>query len=230
MSSRGFRKSILEKGNFADKLIYFPNWAEDIFINVNKIDNFSLPELPNGFRIMFAGNIGEAQDFEHIMEAALLLKENKSIKFIFIGDGRKKEWVDKFISQNNLNDTVHAIGRFPIETMPHFFSKADVMLLSLKDNYIFSLTAPAKLQTYMAAKKPVMAMINGEARNLITESGCGLSVPACDSKGLANSILKLQAMDSEVLKNMGLSGFNYYKQYFTKDICITNLENIIKKQ
>lgn len=228
ISSRGFRQSILEKGNFANKLIYFPNWAEDIFSNINKSENLSLPELPNGFRIIFAGNIGEAQDFEHIMKAALLLKENKSIKFILIGDGRKKLWVDNFINKNNLNDTVYAIGRFPIETMPYFFSKADVMLLSLKDDYIFSLTAPAKLQAYMAAKKPVVAMINGEARNLIAESGCGLSVPACDSKGLADNILELQAMHPDKLKNMGLSGFNYYKKYFTKDICITNLENILK--
>ena len=136
--------------------------------------------------------------------------------------------VDNFINKNNLNDTVYAIGRFPIETMPYFFSKADVMLLSLKDDYIFSLTAPAKLQAYMAAKKPVVAMINGEARNLIAESGCGLSVPACDSKGLADNILELQAMHPDKLKNMGLSGFNYYKKYFTKDICITNLENILK--
>ena len=228
ISSRGFRQSILEKGNFANKLIYFPNWAEDIFSNINKSENLSLPELPNGFRIIFAGNIGEAQDFEHVMKAALLLKENKSIKFILIGDGRKKLWVDNFINKNNLNDTVYAIGRFPIETMPYFFSKADVMLLSLKDDYIFSLTAPAKLQAYMAAKKPVVAMINGEARNLIAESGCGLSVPACDSKGLADNILELQAMHPDKLKNMGLSGFNYYKKYFTKDICITNLENILK--
>lgn len=228
ISSRGFRQSILEKGDFADKLIYFPNWAEDIFSNINKSENLSLPELPNGFRIIFAGNIGEAQDFEHVMKATLLLKENKSIKFILIGDGRKKLWVDNFINKNNLNDTVYAIGRFPIETMPYFFSKADVMLLSLKDDYIFSLTAPAKLQAYMAAKKPVVAMINGEARNLIAESGCGLSVPACDSKGLADNILELQAMHPDKLKNMGLSGFNYYKKYFTKDICITNLENILK--
>ena len=228
ISSRGFRQSILEKGDFADKLIYFPNWAEDIFSNINKSENLSLPELPNGFRIIFAGNIGEAQDFEHVMKAALLLKENKSIKFILIGDSRKKLWVDNFINKNNLNDTVYAIGRFPIETMPYFFSKADVMLLSLKDDYIFSLTAPAKLQAYMAAKKPVVAMINGEARNLIAESGCGLSVPACDSKGLADNILELQAMHPDKLKNMGLSGFNYYKKYFTKDICITNLENILK--
>ena len=228
ISSRGFRQSILEKGDFADKLIYFPNWAEDIFSNINKSENLSLPELPNGFRIIFAGNIGEAQDFEHVMKAALLLKENKSIKFILIGDGRKKLRVDNFINKNNLNDTVYAIGRFPIETMPYFFSKADVMLLSLKDDYIFSLTAPAKLQAYMAAKKPVVAMINGEARNLIAESGCGLSVPACDSKGLADNILELQAMHPDKLKNMGLSGFNYYKKYFTKDICITNLENILK--
>ena len=100
---------------------------------------------------MFAGNIGEAQDFEHVMQAALLLKKEKNIQFIFIGDGRRKEWVDSFIEKHQLSDTVSALGRFPIDLMPSFFKQADVMLLALKDDYIFSLTAPAKLQAYMAA-------------------------------------------------------------------------------
>ena len=155
MSSEGFRKSIMEKGDYADKLIYFPNWAEDVFADAS---DYPIPSLPDGFRVMFAGNIGESQDFENVMQAALLLKDRKDIKFIFVGDGRRKPFVEEFIRQHSLEDTVFTPGRFPIEAMPTFFLHADAMLLSLKDDLIFNLIVPAKLQAYMSAGKPVVAM------------------------------------------------------------------------
>lgn len=225
MSSNGFSKSILAKGDFSEKLVYFPNWAENLFNNKNEAE---VPELPKGFVVMFAGNIGEAQDFEHVMQATLLLKDEKDIKFVFIGDGRRKQWVDNFISENSLQETVYAPGRFPIDMMPAFFSKADVLLLSLKDDYIFSLTAPAKLQAYMASKKPVVAMIDGEARNLISESGCGYSGPACDYKALAENIRKMKALSASELEAMANNGYKYYEKYFTLDICMDHLCELLE--
>lgn len=159
ISSRGFRNSILEKGDYAAKLVYFPNWAESVFI---KNSGGQIPDLPDGFKVMFAGNVGEAQDFEHIMQAALKLKEFKDIHFVIVGDGRKRVWVEEFVENNQLHDTVHLLGRFPLETMPAFFKQADVMLVTLKDELIFNVTVPAKLQAYMAAGKPILAMLNGE--------------------------------------------------------------------
>lgn len=227
VSSKGFRKSILDKGAYNDKLVYFPNWAEDVFTQQVPAN---IPTLPAGFKVMFAGNIGEAQDFEHIMQTAVKLKEDKDIKFIFVGDGRKKAWVDDFIQKEQLQDTVFAWGRFPIETMPAFFQTADVMLLSLKDNDIFGLTVPAKLQTYMAAAKPIVAMINGEARNLIAESECGLSCAAGDADSLANNIRLLKNKTAAELDLLGKNGYAYYQKYFTKDTCITHLCEIIKNK
>ena len=225
ISSRGFRKSILEKGDFADRLEYFPNWAEDAFSDTKA---FPIPQLPQGFKIMFAGNIGEAQDFDHIMDAALNLKERKDIKFIIVGDGRRKSFVDTFIKEHGLEETVFASGRFPIEAMPTFFKEADVMLVSLRGDYIFSLTAPAKLQAYMAAGKPVVAMIDGEARTLIAESRCGLSGPAEDSTTLTDNILKMKNMAPEELAAMGKSGLEYFQHNFRKDICMNHLCQILE--
>ena len=225
ISSRGFRKSILEKGDFADRLEYFPNWAEDAFSDAKA---FPIPQLPQGFKIMFAGNIGEAQDFDHIMDAALNLKARKDIKFIIVGDGRRKSFVDNFIKEHGLEETVFAPGRFPIVAMPTFFKEADVMLVSLRGDYIFSLTAPAKLQAYMAAGKPVVAMIDGEARTLIAESRCGLSGPAEDSTTLADNILKMKNMTPEELAAMGKSGLEYFQHNFRKDICMNHLCQILE--
>ena len=228
ISSKGFRSSIIEKGNFDGKIVYFPNWAEDIFTDPNVLNN-RIPKLPNGFKVMFAGNIGEAQDFEHVMQVALHLRDNKQIHFIIIGDGRKKDWVDNFIKEHSLEETVHMMGRFSIEKMPAFFAQADLMMLSLKDDLIFNLTVPAKLQSYMAVGKPIVAMINGETQNLIEECNCGAYCPAADSRELSEKILYLYNMQPSELDQLGLNGQKYFRSNFSKDICMNKLFSILEK-
>ena len=96
--------------------------------------------------IIFTGNIGVAQDVKAIIDAALILKEKIDIHFVFIGDGRSKIQLENFVSENNLKNTVHFLGRFPLDAMKSFFNQADVLLVSLKDELIFNVTVPAKLQ------------------------------------------------------------------------------------
>lgn len=227
ISSKGFKHSICAKGNFADKMVYFPNWAEDVIDT--DLASYEIPQLPDGFKVMFAGNIGEAQDFEHILAAAHKLKDNKEIKWIILGSGRKKEWVINYIKENGLQDTVHLMGSYPVDAMPAFFSKADVMLVSLKDELIFNLTVPAKLQAYMAAGKPVVAMLNGDAAQLVDEAKCGLASSAGNSDGLVHNILQLKDMNKDELTSLGMNGREFYKKYFDKTRCIDHLCELLSK-
>ncbi|MDC8105117.1 glycosyltransferase family 4 protein [Chryseobacterium sp. PTM-20240506] len=226
ITSQGFRKSINQKGNFDDKIIYFPNWAEDTISEGNK--DFPIPSLPDGFKVMFAGNIGEAQDLDNIVKAALELRDKKDIKFILVGDGRKMPFVKEFIEEHQLQETVFTMGRFPVEAMSSFFDKADVMLVTLKDDPIFNLTVPAKLQAYMSASKPVIAMLNGEGADNVKEADCGFTVSAGDYQSLANTILKASGLSKEVLTQLGENSRRYYEDNFRMSSCISNLENIIK--
>lgn len=224
MSSKGFESSILEKGDFANKLIYFPNWADKA---LESHGAYKLPSLPDGFIAMFAGNMGEAQDFDHIMSAALLLRDNKHIHFVFVGDGRKRSWVETFCAEHGLQETVHWVGRHPVEAMPSFFEKADVMLMTLKDVSIFNLTAPAKLQAYMSASKPILAMMNGEGPRIVTEAQCGKCVPAADAEGLAKALLEMSYMDKAELVEMGRRGKSYQQAHFDLDQSINHLMDIL---
>lgn len=227
ISSKGFATSILEKGNYKDKLIYFPNWAEDA-VSAGK-SNYDIPKLPDGFKVMFAGNIGVAQDVEAIMNAALELKNNKDIHFVIVGDGRSKEWACKFAEQNGLTETVHFLGRFPIEAMKTFFDNADALLVTLKDEAIFNLTVPAKMQAYLSVGKPILSMLNGEGSQIINESGAGLTANAGDYKQLSENILELYNTDAITKQKMGELAIEYYNANFKLDVCISNLENIIAK-
>jgi len=221
IGSKGFHKSIEPKGDFKNKIVYFPNWVDDI-----DPSNKAVPNFPDGFNIVFTGNIGDAQDFPHVIDVAKKLKNCKDINFFIIGDGRKKKWLDEQIRKNNLSN-IKCLGRFPIEQMPEFYKKASVLFLALKNNLIFSLTAPAKLQAYMSSGKPVVAMINGEGADLISEADCGWSVPAEDSDALASLLLKLSKEDKEVLKKKGENGKAYSDQHFRFSDCIDNLESIL---
>jgi glycosyltransferase involved in cell wall biosynthesis len=228
ISSQGFAASILAKGNYNDKLIYFPNWAEDSILKGDS--DYPIPDLPNGFKIIFAGNIGVSQDVDSIIEAALMLKEKMDIHFVFIGDGRSKVYLEEFVLENNLNQTVHFLGRFPIDAMKSFFNHADVLLVSLKNELIFNVTVPAKLQAYLCTKKPILGMLNGEGAKIIDEAKCGFSVNAGDSLGLAKKIIEMYEMKIQERINLGTNGFSFYEDNFTLKKCIDNLETILKNK
>lgn len=231
ISSRGFRESICSKGNFDRKIIFFPNWVDDILEKRigDRNTGLQVPGLPEGFVVLFAGNMGDSQDLPHVMDAVEKLKGYPDIRFVFVGDGRKKAWVDTYIKEHGLEGTVHCLGRYPLAAMPMLFRQADVLFLSLKDSGIFGLTVPSRLQAYMSAGKPVVAMLNGEGREVIEEAQCGYSVPAGDSQALAELLIRLSKEDKEVLHQKGENGKAYSKLHYDFQTCMDRLMQIINE-
>ncbi len=226
VSSNGFIDSIVNNGVNRNKIQYFPQWAESMFIPMKSKNNL-LRNIPNkSLKIMFAGNIGEAQDFPSILEAAKYLNDFKDIHWIILGGGSKKKWVDMKIKDSNMESNFHLFGSFPVEKMPEFYSNADVMLFSLKDEYIFSVTIPAKVQSYLACAKPILAMINGEAGKIIDDASAGLTCPAASPKLLAENIIKIKEMNQDELDEMGFNGRKYYIENFDRSTLLNKAEKI----
>lgn len=229
ISSRSFEKSILEYGDYKDKIVYYPQWsdASPEVQDVQKFKSLSMPELADGFKLMFAGAVGEAHGFECTMQAALLTKEHKDIKWIIVGDGRRLDWVRSFVKEHGLEDTVFTLGRFPSETMPWFFKQADVMLVTLNDNPLFKLYAPAKISSYMAAAKPIVAVLNGEGAEVIKEADCGWALPAGDAEGFAKLAIELSKKDKAELAAKGENAAKYYNEHFVKEKCLRKLDSLM---
>lgn len=218
VAAESFIDSINEKGDFSDKVVYAPNWAEDLFSNKTLIDAQKHKDIiPRGFIVMFAGNIGKAQDFDAIIKAANETRDVKDIKWVIVGDGRKRAEAEQQVKDLGIEDTVSFLGRYPLVEMPSFFVHADAMLVSLKDEYIFSLTIPAKTQAYMASGKPILTMINGVGNDVVNEAKCGLTANAGDYKQLADNVLKMYNMDKSALDEMGVNAETYYRTHFDKD-------------
>ena len=235
IGSKGFEKSICEKGDFKDKLVYFPNWAEDVKgecpadFDINTIEPFA-SRKDGDFILLFAGNLGEAQNLDAIIEAANLLKDNSYIKFVFVGDGRRKEHLETIAKEKTLQNTVYFTGRYPITTMPIFMQNADLLLFSLKDEPCFNLTVPSKVQFYMAQGKPVLAMINGDGADLVKEADCGLSVNAGDYEAFSKSILKIYNMDEAERQKFSKNGKDFYQQNFTKTQRVEQLNKLLQTE
>lgn len=230
ITSHGFKRLLMERDVPEEKITYLPNWNDDVISGVDnselKIENF---EWPAGFIVMFAGNLGFAQNMENLLAAANELKEEKDIHWVFVGDGRKKPWMDEYVKEHQLEDTVHLLGRYPIETMGAFFKKADVMLVALNDVIIFNLTLPAKVQAYMAAGKPILASLCGEGADIVKDANCGWSVPSNDYKELATTVLRIAKMDEQELNALGKNARNFYEQNFTREKCMNILDETFKK-
>jgi len=231
-SSRSFDQSILQYGDYKEKIVYFPQWSDGSTGSPTGLEGgsgtgFVMPEIPDGFVVMFAGAVGEAHGMECNMQAALLAKEHKDIKWVIVGDGRRLDWVKQFVKENGLEETVFTLGRYPSETMPLFFERADVMLVSLTDSPLFNLYAPAKISSYMASGRPIVTCLNGEGGEVVKAAECGWSVKAGDAEGLARLVIELSQMDRAVLDAKGAAGRAYYDEHFDKEMCLRRLDGIM---
>ncbi len=195
---------------------YHPNSVDNSFLEKPKtiLQDVKFPE--DGFIVMFAGNIGSAQSVEIIIDAATVLRDSKDISFVIVGDGSRREWMCDEAKTRSLNN-VFLPGKFPIESMPGLMQKASVLLVSLTDKPIFSLTIPNKVQAYMASGKPIIASLNGEGARVVVESGAGRAVPAENGKALAEAVLELYEMDPIERELLGENGKKYFRENFDND-------------
>lgn len=225
ISSKRFTESILSKGDFANKIVYFPNWSEDM-LAMNQ--GYEIPKLPDGFKIMIAGNLGKSQNLDAVAEAMLSLKDTPEVKWLFVGDGSRKQWLDDFIKENGLEHNASTYGRYPFAAMPAFYNAADAMLVTLRGGFPhLGMVVPARLQSYMSAGKPVLAMIGPGGADIINEADCGYAVPAGDAQGLVKLIKEKVLIDKANFREKGLNGRRYYEQNYQFKDCIDNLEEII---
>lgn len=231
-SSQSFEQSILKYGDYRDKITYYPQWSDGTSdtLNYDFVVPEKLQELSNAdnFIVMFAGAVGEAHGMECNMQAALRMKEYKNIKWVIVGDGRRLDWVRSFVKDHGLDETVIILGRFPSETMPMFFEKADVMLVSLNDSPLFNMYSPAKIASYMAAERPIIAVLNGEGGEVVKTADCGWNVKAGDACGLAEIVIKLSKVGKQELAVKGRNGKKYYDNFFSKEKCLKRLDQIME--
>lgn len=222
--SHSFVAEIAKHGVPPDRIRYFPSWSDETPVAAADMPAAQLPAQTDDFDIMFAGNIGAAQDFPAILDAAELLRSDR-VRWLIVGDGREAEWVRAEIARRDLAGRVVMLGRHPLAHMPAFFARADALLVSLRAEPIFAMTIPGKLQAYLAAGKPIVAMLDGEGAAAVEAAGAGLAVPAGNSASLAVAVRQMLATPATDRLAMGRQGQAYSQREFNRDTLIGNLEH-----
>jgi glycosyltransferase involved in cell wall biosynthesis len=210
-----------------DRIAYHPNPGELAF---EATDAAKVPPpftFPQGFNVVFAGNLGTAQALETIVAAAELLKDAPHVRFILVGSGGRSDWLREEVARRGLTN-VSLPGRFPPEAMPPILGAASVLLVTLTRSDIFALTVPSKVQAYLAAGKPILAALDGEGARVVEEAGAGASVAAEDAAGLAAAIRRLAALPQAELDAMGARGRAYYRQRFSPKVLTARLLEVLE--
>ena len=225
--SRGFLESIARYCSDVRKIRYFPSWAEEVFNQPDLVPAPEVPVLEGAFNVLFAGNIGEAQDLPGVLDAAESLKHNPAIRWLIVGDGRKSDWLLEEVARRGLQDNVLLLGRFPVERMPSFYAHAGALLVSLKKDPVFSMTIPGKVQSYLMAGVPLVGMLDGEGAKVITEANAGLVCAAGDASGLAAVVLQMAAMRADQRHQLGANGRAFAQKEFGRSLLMDRLDVLL---
>ncbi|RJG02929.1 glycosyltransferase family 4 protein [Noviherbaspirillum sedimenti] len=204
------------------KICYFPNSADDVFSTPSACSNCPIEGLEAGFSVVFAGNLGHAQSIETIIDAAALLADAPDIRIYLVGDGSRTVWIQGEIQARNLKNVVMT-GRYPSESMPAIMGRASALLATLKDEPIFYHTIPSKIQTYLAAGRPLLACMNGEGARIVMEANAGISCAAEDASSLAKAIKQLSSMSDLERERMGQNGQQYFKKHYDSNMLTRTL-------
>jgi colanic acid biosynthesis glycosyl transferase WcaI len=225
VQSQAFVGAIVRYGIPRQRIVFFPNTAEALYQPVElEPDAPERTQLPAGFRVMYAGNIGAAQDFATILGAADRLRDEAVIQWIILGDGTARPWVESEIKRRGLGSSVHLLGRQPVESMPRLFALADTMLVSLRRDPILALTLPSRVQSYLACGRPIIAALDGEGARVIKEAGAGIVPGSGDADTLARAVMAIYRMPETARQAMGLRGRRYFEQHFGRETLLTRLE------
>ncbi len=215
VTSNSFKKVIENRGIDAEKVHYWPQYAEDFYKPSQTIS--PIVKKDESFTLVFTGNIGFAQGLEILPEVAKkLLMQNKKIRFLMVGDGRALPQIKEAVTQKGVETSFQFIPRQQPEDIPAILAVADAAFVSFASNALFSMTIPAKLQSYMACGVPIIAAADGETCRIVTTAACGLCCPAGDAEALTKTIGDMMALSNTSRRKMGENAVAFSTSNFNK--------------
>jgi glycosyltransferase involved in cell wall biosynthesis len=184
---------------------------------------------PGAFTVLFAGTMGLAQDLDAVLNAAQICASSApNARFALIGGGVARPALEKRAVSLGLPN-VTFFPRQPLEKMGSILASADALLVHLKDDPLFRITIPSKTQAYMAAGKPIIMGVKGDAADLVDRSGAGVLCEPGNPGSIAGAVGRLARLSPEQLTQMGSAGRAYYDRELSLAVGVTNFERVFEK-
>ncbi|AMK30011.1 glycosyltransferase family 4 protein [Pseudomonas mosselii] len=213
--SPGFKRLLIERGVTAEKIDVIYNWcAEDMICAPTAPAPSGFPP-PGRLRVLFAGNMGKAQALDALIDAAGLLKAAAAnVTLVMLGGGVEVTRLRALVEERDLDNVVF-LPAVPMDQVGPYLANADALLVHLKQDPLFTITIPSKTQAYMAAGRPILMAVEGDAAALVRESGCGVVAEWENPQALATAIQTMCELDADQRQVMGENGRAYYLQHLS---------------
>ena len=209
------------------KIAVIPQYCED-FYAVPQPDAALQAQFGGRFNLVFTGTFTPAQSLETVITAVQDARSRGAdmLHLLLVGDGMSRAALEAKVKELHAEDAVTFYGSVPATDIPKFTALADALIVCLSDSPDLGLTVPAKVASYMAAGKPVLASMDGAGNAAVAAAG-GLSSPACDAAALADNLLALTRMDAAQRAAMGQSSKEYYLAQYRRSELLRKLEHFI---
>lgn len=209
------------------KIAVIPQYCED-FYAVPQLDAALQAQFGGRFNLVFTGTFTPAQSLETVITAVQDARSRGAdmLHLLLVGDGMSRAALEAKVKDLHAEDAVTFYGSVPATDIPKFTALADALIVCLSDSPDLGLTVPAKVASYMAAGKPVLASMDGAGNAAVAAAG-GLSSPACDAAALADNLLALTRMDAAQHAAMGQSAKEYYLAHYRRSELLRKLEHFI---
>lgn len=209
------------------KIAVIPQYCED-FYAVPQLDAALQAQFGGRFNLVFTGTFTPAQSLETVITAVQDARSRGAdmLHLLLVGDGMSRAALEAKVKELHAEDAVTFYGSVPATDIPRFTALADALIVCLSDSPDLGLTVPAKVASYMAAGKPVLASMDGAGNAAVAAAG-GLSSPACDAAALADNLLALTRMDAAQRAAIGQSAKEYYLAHYRRSELLRKLEHFI---
>ena len=226
--SPGFRRLLIERGVPSAKIDVIYNWcAEDSISDCCGDLPAGFPS--EGFRVLFAGNMGKAQALPAVLEAAeILSREAPTARFVFLGGGVEVDRLKEMAERMGLGN-VSFLPAVPMNEVGKYLGAADALLVHLKKDPLFSITIPSKTQAYMAAGKPIIMGVDGDAADLVREGKCGYVAESENPRSIADAVMELMRLSMEQREEMANRGKVFYTERLSLRAGVAAFGDIFKK-
>lgn len=215
VTTRAFVTDLEARGVPASRLVHVPNGARlDVFVPTDEGELRRSLRLDHAFIVTYAGLHGIAQGLEILLEAAARTRRGSRLHFLFIGEGPRKAALQHSASARHLAN-VTFLPAVPVDVCARYLSASDVLVVPLAPNPVFTMFVPSKLFDSMACARPVVLMVDGEARTILEEAGAGRFVPPGDVDGLIGALEGLER-DPALRTEMGARGRQFVEAHYSR--------------
>lgn len=216
--SPGFKRLLLSRGVPVKKMEVIYNWADEASLATPIEPEFVRLPDDGRFKVLFAGNMGKAQALDAVLDSAAILQRRKvNACFFMLGGGLEVVGLKERVKDMQLTNVVF-LPAVPMAQVGALLQKADALLVHLRKDPLFEITIPSKTQAYMAVGKPLLMAVNGDAANLVVESGGGVVAESENPIALAAAIEKLSALPPADLADMGIKAKAYYQKHLSLSV------------